>query len=169
VNAIFADAVYWIAWTNPEDQWHRTAIVVRNEHPKAELVTTEDVLVEVLTYFGGYGPDVRQTASRVVRFTHSAAHPAQHRRAAGGGDGRTDPLFGMDVRSRNCIGAVTGIAEQRMANERIGTMAHRLSTVKNADRVYVLDDGRVIEEGSYHELRAREDGEFREMVEMQSL
>jgi ABC-type multidrug transport system fused ATPase/permease subunit len=48
-------------------------------------------------------------------------------------------------------------------------IAHRLSTVKNADRVYVLDEGRVIEEGSYHELRAREDGEFREMVEMQSL
>ena len=48
-------------------------------------------------------------------------------------------------------------------------IAHRLSTVKNADRVYVLDQGRVIEEGSYHELRAREDGQFREMVEMQSL
>ena len=37
-------------------------------------------------------------------------------------------------------------------------IAHRLSTVKNADRVYVLDEGRVIEEGAYHELRAREDG-----------
>ncbi len=48
-------------------------------------------------------------------------------------------------------------------------IAHRLSTVKNADRVYVLDEGRVIEEGSYHELRHRENGEFREMVEMQSL
>ncbi|MBB4070256.1 ABC-type multidrug transport system fused ATPase/permease subunit [Salinibacter ruber] len=48
-------------------------------------------------------------------------------------------------------------------------IAHRLSTVKNADRVYVLDDGRVIESGSYHELRGRENGQFREMVEMQSL
>jgi ABC-type multidrug transport system fused ATPase/permease subunit len=48
-------------------------------------------------------------------------------------------------------------------------IAHRLSTVKNADRVYVLDEGRVIEAGSYHELRSREGGEFREMVEMQSL
>jgi len=48
-------------------------------------------------------------------------------------------------------------------------IAHRLSTVKNADRVYVLDEGRVIEEGTYHELRSRENGEFREMVEMQSL
>ncbi|MCS3824366.1 hypothetical protein [Salinibacter ruber] len=48
-------------------------------------------------------------------------------------------------------------------------IAHRVSTVKKADRVYVLDEGRVIEEGSYHELRAGENGEFREMVEMQSL
>lgn len=48
-------------------------------------------------------------------------------------------------------------------------IAHRLSTVQSADRVYVLDEGRVIEAGSYHELRARENGEFREMVEMQSL
>ncbi len=48
-------------------------------------------------------------------------------------------------------------------------IAHRLSTVKNADRIYVLDDGEVVEADSYHELRAREGGEFREMVEMQSL
>nr|WP_272509535.1 ABC transporter ATP-binding protein [Salinibacter ruber] len=48
-------------------------------------------------------------------------------------------------------------------------IAHRLSTVKNADRVYVLDEGRVIEEGSYEELRMRENGQFREMVEMQGL
>jgi len=48
-------------------------------------------------------------------------------------------------------------------------IAHRLSTVKNADQVYVLDEGRVIEAGTYHELRHQEDGKFREMVEMQSL
>ena len=48
-------------------------------------------------------------------------------------------------------------------------IAHRLSTVKSADRVYVLDEGRVIEAGTYHELRHRENGQFREMVEMQSL
>ncbi|MCS3672425.1 ABC-type multidrug transport system fused ATPase/permease subunit [Salinibacter ruber] len=48
-------------------------------------------------------------------------------------------------------------------------IAHRLSTVKNADRVYVLDEGCVVEAGTYDELRMRENGEFREMVEMQSL
>jgi ABC-type multidrug transport system fused ATPase/permease subunit len=48
-------------------------------------------------------------------------------------------------------------------------IAHRLSTVKNADRVYVLDEGRVVEKGSYHQLRMQDGGQFREMVEMQSL
>ncbi len=48
-------------------------------------------------------------------------------------------------------------------------IAHRLSTVKNVDRVYVLDEGKVIEEGSYYELREREEGQFRKMLSMQSL
>jgi ABC-type multidrug transport system fused ATPase/permease subunit len=48
-------------------------------------------------------------------------------------------------------------------------IAHRLSTIKNVDYVYVLDEGRVIEEGPYHELRGEEQSRFREMVEMQSL
>jgi ABC-type multidrug transport system fused ATPase/permease subunit len=48
-------------------------------------------------------------------------------------------------------------------------IAHRLSTIKNVDYVYLLDDGRVIEEGSYDHLRDIEESRFREMVEMQSL
>jgi ABC-type multidrug transport system fused ATPase/permease subunit len=48
-------------------------------------------------------------------------------------------------------------------------IAHRLSTVKNVDRVFVLDNGRIVERGPYHELRKLDDGQFREMVEMQSL
>jgi subfamily B ATP-binding cassette protein MsbA len=48
-------------------------------------------------------------------------------------------------------------------------IAHRLSTIKNVDHVYVLDEGRIVEEGPYEELRLRENGSFREMVEMQRL
>lgn len=48
-------------------------------------------------------------------------------------------------------------------------IAHRLSTIKNADRIYVLDRGEVIENGSYKELTQQGNGRFKEMVEMQSL
>ncbi|MCS3628937.1 ABC-type multidrug transport system fused ATPase/permease subunit [Salinibacter ruber] len=48
-------------------------------------------------------------------------------------------------------------------------IAHRLSTVKSADQVFVLEDGRIAERGGYHELRERVDGQFREMVEMQQI
>jgi ATP-binding cassette subfamily B protein len=34
-------------------------------------------------------------------------------------------------------------------------VAHRLSTVENADQIYVLDGGRVVEHGRAAELRAR--------------
>ena len=45
-------------------------------------------------------------------------------------------------------------------------IAHRLSTIQNADRIYVLDQGRVAQEGSYGELSGRE-GLFRELARRQ--
>ena len=47
-------------------------------------------------------------------------------------------------------------------------IAHRLSTVKNSDVVYVLKDGEVIERGSYSELMSLA-GEFKSMVDQQTL
>ena len=48
-------------------------------------------------------------------------------------------------------------------------IAHRLSTIKNVDYIYVLDNGVVIEEGSYADLRGQGESRFHEMVKMQSL
>ncbi len=47
-------------------------------------------------------------------------------------------------------------------------IAHRLSTIKECDRIIVLDAGRVIEDGSYHEL-IQKDGYFAELVARQRL
>lgn len=45
-------------------------------------------------------------------------------------------------------------------------VAHRLSTIRNCDRVVVIDEGRVVEDGTYDELLAK-GGLFAELVERQ--
>lgn len=45
-------------------------------------------------------------------------------------------------------------------------IAHRLSTVVDADRILVMADGRVVEQGTHEQLLAR-DGMYREMWELQ--
>lgn len=48
------------------------------------------------------------------------------------------------------------------------TIAHRLSTIRNATKIAVLQDGRIIEEGSYSHLTTLPGGVFRELVERQT-
>jgi subfamily B ATP-binding cassette protein MsbA len=46
-------------------------------------------------------------------------------------------------------------------------IAHRLSTVKNADRIYTIEDGKIIESGSHSELLT-DQGEYAKMYTIQS-
>ncbi|MFM9047551.1 MAG: ATP-binding cassette domain-containing protein, partial [Cyanobium sp.] len=46
-------------------------------------------------------------------------------------------------------------------------IAHRLSTIVNADRIYVLDQGKVIEEGNHHEL-LENNGKYARLWQQQS-
>jgi ATP-binding cassette subfamily C protein len=54
---------------------------------------------------------------------------------------------------------------ERLKATRI-VIAHRLSTIENADRIYVVDAGRVVESGSYQELLAS-GGPFARLAERQ--
>ena len=42
-------------------------------------------------------------------------------------------------------------------------IAHRLATIVNADRIFVVEDGSIAEEGSHAELLAKQDGPYRRL------
>ncbi|CAF0917995.1 unnamed protein product [Adineta ricciae] len=46
-------------------------------------------------------------------------------------------------------------------------IAHRLTTIQNADYIYVFDEGRVIEEGTHKTLMTKQDGRYQSMVRTQ--
>jgi len=55
-----------------------------------------------------------------------------------------------------------------LKDKTIITIAHRLSTVKNADKIYVLDAGKIVQSGTHEELED-EEGHYMEFVKRQLL
>jgi len=71
----------------------------------------------------------------------------------------------LDTNSERLIQeAVENIAKETT----VIAIAHRLSTIVNADYIYVLKKGRVVEEGSYSQL-VNMNGDFHQMVKQQML
>ncbi len=55
-----------------------------------------------------------------------------------------------------------------LKNKTVITIAHRLSTVKNADVIYVLEEGKIIQNGTHEELEDKE-GHYLEFIKNQLL
>ena len=69
----------------------------------------------------------------------------------------------LDVHTEaKLFNAITPLFE----NKTVITIAHRLSTVKNADMIYVLDDGKIVQSGTHKELEEQE-GHYNEFVKRQ--
>ncbi len=70
----------------------------------------------------------------------------------------------LDSESEHLIQqALAALLENRTAI----IIAHRLSTIRKADRIFVIEDGTVLESGTHDELTAHPDGHYRRLAEMQ--
>jgi predicted nucleic acid-binding protein len=65
MKQIFADTFYWIALLNPKDDWYNSVIKVSQSIANSQIITTEEVLTEVLTFYSNSGSRHRK---RTVNF-----------------------------------------------------------------------------------------------------
>jgi len=64
---VFADTLYFIAVINPQDQWRDQATNAEAIVRESRIVTTETVLLEMLNFTAGYGPNLRKAVASFVR------------------------------------------------------------------------------------------------------
>ncbi|MGF1598647.1 MAG: ABC transporter ATP-binding protein [Acidimicrobiales bacterium] len=75
-----------------------------------------------------------------------------------------EPTSALDLRTEaELLDGLDALMEDRT----VIIVAHRLSTVRSADRIYVLDGGRVAEAGAHDELMTCSDGLYRRLYEHQ--
>jgi predicted nucleic acid-binding protein len=67
MKRIFADTFYWIALANPRDEFHQSVRSKSESLSACRLVTTDEVLSELLTYFSKMGDYWRETAASLVK------------------------------------------------------------------------------------------------------
>jgi predicted nucleic acid-binding protein len=66
VRAVFADTFYWVALTNPDDSRYQDAIALDNVLAGAVIFTTDEILIEFMTFFSA-DPWQRSRAAATVR------------------------------------------------------------------------------------------------------
>ncbi|KAG8907884.1 GTPase-activating protein [Tulasnella sp. 403] len=66
-------------------------------------------------------------------------------------------------------GIVQDALDKAAAGRTTITIAHRLSTVRDADQIYVMGGGEVLEHGTHNELLANESGPYAQLVNAQKL
>ena len=67
MKKVFADSLYWIATIRPHDPWRTAARTARATLGDVRIVTTGEVLAEMLTALSKGGPAVRRTGVALVR------------------------------------------------------------------------------------------------------
>jgi predicted nucleic acid-binding protein len=65
-RVFFVDAFYWVALLNPADAFHASVSSFSRTLGKVRLVTTDEVMTEVLNWFSRWGPYWRGKAAALV-------------------------------------------------------------------------------------------------------
>ena len=75
-----------------------------------------------------------------------------------------EPSSGLDAGSEQLVFEAL---DRLMQNRTSIVIAHRLSTIRDAACIYVVKDGRIVENGAHEELLSREDGVYRQLHDIQ--
>ena len=67
MKSVFADADYWVALLNPQEELNEKAKRVSTQLHPVRIVTSEIVLVEVLNIMGSRGESIRSKACDAIR------------------------------------------------------------------------------------------------------
>jgi hypothetical protein len=60
---VFADTFYWVAVLSPRDPFHVQVMAWGRNRATTRIITTDEVLTEVLNWFSGAGPYWRSKAA----------------------------------------------------------------------------------------------------------
>ena len=75
-----------------------------------------------------------------------------------------EPTSALDAKSEQLI---QESLEALMQNKTVFIIAHRLSTVRKADKILVIEKGQIVEMGKHEELLKKPDGAYKKLYEMQ--
>ena len=75
-----------------------------------------------------------------------------------------EPTSALDAKAER---AIAESLEELMKGKTTFIIAHRLSTVRKADRIFVLENGKIAEEGRHEELLKKPNGIYRNLYELQ--
>ncbi|MDQ3011835.1 MAG: PIN domain-containing protein [Acidobacteriota bacterium] len=67
MKTVFVDTYYWVNGLSPKGKRRQEAAVAEAALGSAHFITTEAVLIEILNFFSGYQPIVKQRVVKAIR------------------------------------------------------------------------------------------------------
>jgi predicted nucleic acid-binding protein len=121
---LFADTFYWVALLNPRDAFHSRVTSFNSSLGMARVVTTDEVLTEVLNWYSRFGPRWRGEAVTLVH------------------DLRIDPSMDVLPQTRADFDSALALYEARLDKEYSLTDCRSMLAMKGLGLTEVLSNDR---------------------------